>query len=164
VARTNRKRAKDRSRSATMSRRAEADAGGLETPSPIEHATPDAELADIQLAVGRPRNGAHADRAQPEANEEPLEGEALEQQAMRGAPRVPARRQPEHAARGEGLPSRTANFVRGSWRELQRVQWPDRRQVTQATGVVIGFVIVAGVFLGVSDLVASKLINFIINH
>jgi preprotein translocase SecE subunit len=32
----------------------------------------------------------------------------------------------------------------------------------QATGVVIGFVIVAGIFLGVADLVASKLINLIL--
>ncbi len=40
--------------------------------------------------------------------------------------------------------NRLVNFLQGSWRELQRVQWPDRRQVMQATGVVIGFVIVAG--------------------
>ncbi len=58
--------------------------------------------------------------------------------------------------------ARLVGFLRGSWRELQRVQWPDRRQVMQATGVVIGFVIVAGIFLGVADLVASKLINLIL--
>ena len=58
---------------------------------------------------------------------------------------------------------RLAGFLQGSWRELQRVQWPDRRQVFQATGVVIGFVIVAGVFLGLADLVASKLVNLILN-
>jgi preprotein translocase subunit SecE len=62
-----------------------------------------------------------------------------------------------------GIVSRLVGFLQGSWRELQRVQWPDRRQVAQATGVVLGFVIVAGVFLGLSDLVAQKLINFIIN-
>ena len=32
----------------------------------------------------------------------------------------------------------------------------------QATGVVIGFVIVAGVFLGVADLVASKVVKLIL--
>ncbi len=32
----------------------------------------------------------------------------------------------------------------------------------QATGVVIGFVIVAGVFLGVADFVATKVVNFIL--
>jgi preprotein translocase SecE subunit len=73
--------------------------------------------------------------------------------------RVPARELDQ-----ENLVMRTARFLQGSWRELQRVQWPDRRQVMQATGVVIGFVIVAGVILGLSDLVSQKIVNFIINH
>ena len=34
--------------------------------------------------------------------------------------------------------------------------------MVQATGVVIGFVIVAGVYLGVADKVATKLVNFIL--
>ena len=57
---------------------------------------------------------------------------------------------------------RLMTFLRGSWRELQRVQWPDRRQVGQATAVVIGFVIVAGAFLGLADFVAGKIVDFII--
>jgi preprotein translocase subunit SecE len=58
--------------------------------------------------------------------------------------------------------ARLVGFLEGCWRELQRVQWPDRRQVMQATGVVIGFVIVAAVFLGVADLVANKVVQFVI--
>jgi preprotein translocase SecE subunit len=58
--------------------------------------------------------------------------------------------------------NRLINFLQGSWRELQRVQWPDRRQVMQATGVVIGFVIVAGLFLGVADALAGKLVDYIL--
>ena len=58
--------------------------------------------------------------------------------------------------------NRLFNFLQGSWRELQRVQWPDRRQVMQATGVVIGFVIVAGVYLGVADELAGKIVTFIL--
>ncbi len=65
-------------------------------------------------------------------------------------------------AHRESAPARLAGFLRGSWRELQRVQWPDRSQVMQATGVVLGFVIVAGIFLGVADLVASKLVNLVL--
>ncbi len=68
----------------------------------------------------------------------------------------------EPVERRESAPARLAGFVRGSWRELQRVQWPDRAQVMQATGVVLGFVIVAGIFLGVADLVASKLVNLVL--
>lgn len=59
-------------------------------------------------------------------------------------------------------PARLIGFLRGSWRELQRVHWPNRQQVMQATGVVIGFVIVAGIFLGVADIVASKLVHLIL--
>jgi len=62
---------------------------------------------------------------------------------------------------GSGGP-RFFQFLKASWAELQRVQWPDRRQVGQATGVVIGFVIVAGAYLGVADWAAQKVVNFII--
>jgi preprotein translocase SecE subunit len=67
---------------------------------------------------------------------------------------------PEH--HHESLVARVVGFIRGSWRELQRVQWPDRRQVMQATGVVLGFVIVAGAFLGLADLVASHIVKLIL--
>ena len=62
---------------------------------------------------------------------------------------------------GSGGP-RFLQFLKASWAELQRVQWPDRRQVGQATGVVIGFVVVAGAYLGVADWAAQKVVNFII--
>ena len=58
--------------------------------------------------------------------------------------------------------NRVFGFLRASWAELQRVQWPDRQQVAQATGVVLGFVVITGIFLGVADYLAGKLINFII--
>ncbi len=57
---------------------------------------------------------------------------------------------------------RAIAFLRASWAELQRVQWPDRPQVTQATAVVLGFVVVAGVYLGAADWVAQKIVNFIL--
>ena len=66
------------------------------------------------------------------------------------------------AVRRQPPGTRVVHFLQGSWRELQRVQWPDRRQVMQATAVVIGFVIVAGLYLGLADLVSSKLMNFIL--
>ena len=58
--------------------------------------------------------------------------------------------------------NRLFGFLRASWAELQRVQWPDRQQVAQATGVVLGFVVITGIFLGVADYLAGKLVNFII--
>ncbi|HEX3909160.1 MAG TPA: preprotein translocase subunit SecE [Solirubrobacteraceae bacterium] len=71
----------------------------------------------------------------------------------------------EHASgapiRGSGG-NRVLAFFRASWAELQRVQWPDRRQVTQATAVVLGFVAVAGAYLGLADYVAKEIVEFIL--
>ena len=57
---------------------------------------------------------------------------------------------------------RFIQFLRASWAELQRVQWPDRRQVAQATAVVIGFVAIAGAYLGAADWVANQIVKAIL--
>ena len=68
--------------------------------------------------------------------------------------------------RPSGAPLRGGNravgFLRASWAELQRVQWPDRRQVSQATAVVLGFVAIAGAYLGLADYVAKEVVEFIL--
>ena len=63
---------------------------------------------------------------------------------------------------GGGGIGRFPGFVAACWAELQRVQWPDRRQVGQATMVVLGFVALAGAFLGLMDLGASSLVDLLI--
>jgi preprotein translocase subunit SecE len=65
---------------------------------------------------------------------------------------------------GAPLPSgnRAVAFIRASWAELQRVQWPDRRQVSQATAVVLGFVAIAGLYLGAADFVAKEIVEFVL--
>ncbi len=148
----------------------------LTPPSPIEHAMPDMELADAQLEVGRTEP---IDEAEDELEFEE-EAEAAAAPPGGGGRRLspPNGQEPGPSGRGSageiavpapgvvgprvGLLARLVGFLQGSWRELQRVQWPDRRQVAQATGVVIGFVIVAGVFLGLCDLAFSHLMNFIL--
>jgi len=72
-----------------------------------------------------------------------------------------ARTRGREPARKRGGP-RFINFLRASWAELQRVQWPNRRQVGQATGVVIGFVIIAGAYLGIADWAAQKVVDLIL--
>ncbi|HWF75251.1 MAG TPA: preprotein translocase subunit SecE [Solirubrobacteraceae bacterium] len=187
-------------------------------PPAIEHATPDVDLAEAQLALGRPELTGEQTPAEIEAlteSEEQEEELADYPTASGGVPGVMPG-QPHvvtgpdeleefededededdlddsggrggRGGRGRGfggdgdgsggelepagapvpearaLPGgRLINFLRGSWRELQRVQWPDRRQVVQATGVVLGFVIVAGLFLGGADWVAQKLVTFVL--
>jgi preprotein translocase subunit SecE len=68
----------------------------------------------------------------------------------------------EHREHRRSLPARAVAFLRASWAELQRVQWPDRPQVSQATAVVLGFVAIAGLYLGVADWVAQKIVNLIL--
>jgi preprotein translocase SecE subunit len=144
-------------------------------PDPLEHATPDVELADAQLAFGRPAEPEPDDEADEEEFELEVE-ESIESAGGDGGRRgrrggrgydgegggelaVPGR---GHVEAREHLLTRLIGFLQGSWRELQRVQWPDRRQVMQATGVVIGFVIVAAAFLGGADWVSGKLVTFIL--
>jgi len=46
--------------------------------------------------------------------------------------------------------------------ELARVQWPDRQALTTLTGVVLGFVLLAGGYLGLLDAIFSRLIQAIL--
>jgi len=39
---------------------------------------------------------------------------------------------------------------------------PDRRQVTQATAVVLGFVAIAGAYLGLADYIAKEIVEFVL--
>jgi preprotein translocase subunit SecE len=158
-----------------------------EAPDPLEHATPDVELAEAQLAVGRPEYAETEQGAGDELSpaDEPVDDDQVDGATADQSPAGDGGGGdydedddfgPEGDGHGDGkraastavsaprewFGNRLVHFVQGSWRELQRVQWPDRRQVMQATGVVIGFVIVAGVFLGVADLVATKVVKLIL--
>jgi preprotein translocase SecE subunit len=57
---------------------------------------------------------------------------------------------------------RFVQFLVAVWAELQRVQWPDRQALTTLTGVVLGFVLIAGGYLGLLDAVASRVIQAIL--
>jgi preprotein translocase subunit SecE len=152
-------------------------------PSPLDHNVPSelghlGEVDEFEAAIvegaDRPDEASEAfgEQEDPEAGREAfgeLEDdedldEELEEQAVAAAP---AERQEVAAAPAGGTPTRRGparfiGFLRASWAELQRVQWPDRRAVAQATAVVIGFVVVAGLYLGVADWVAKKIVDFII--
>ena len=98
------------------------------------------------------------------ANGEPAEVDEaeLEREAIAEGPSTPARRAAAEPAAPRSEGNRVFSFLRASWNELQRVQWPDRRQVAQATAVVLGFVAIAGAYLGLADAVAQKIVDFIL--
>jgi preprotein translocase subunit SecE len=129
-----------------------------DVPDDAEAPVADAEIVEPELAA-----------ALPEAEDGEDEGEDLLQEpsstALAG--RAGGGGGPGGGAvaeRPSGAPLRGGNrvigFLRASWAELQRVQWPDRRQVTQATAVVLGFVIVAGAYLGLADFVAKEIVEW----
>ena len=54
---------------------------------------------------------------------------------------------------------RVIQFLIAVWAELQRVQWPNRQALVTLTGVVLGFVLIAGGYLGLLDAIFSELIQ-----
>ena len=58
--------------------------------------------------------------------------------------------------------SRVIQFLVAVWAELQRVQWPNRQALVTLTGVVLGFVLIAGGYLGLLDAIFNKLIQAIL--
>ncbi|MEA2347860.1 MAG: preprotein translocase subunit SecE [Thermoleophilaceae bacterium] len=75
---------------------------------------------------------------------------------------------PAHAVSATDPPAEThkrgrvIGFLIAVWAELQRVEWPDRRTTTTLTGVVLGFVLIAGGYLGLLDAVFSRLVQAIL--
>jgi preprotein translocase subunit SecE len=57
---------------------------------------------------------------------------------------------------------RVVQFLVAVWAELQRVQWPNRQALVTLTGVVLGFVLIMGGYLGLLDAIFSELIKRII--
>jgi preprotein translocase SecE subunit len=57
---------------------------------------------------------------------------------------------------------RVIQFLFAVWAELQRVQWPNRQALVTLTGVVLGFVLIAGGYLGLLDAIFSELIKSIL--
>ena len=150
-----------------------------DVPGALDHASSDVDEFDAALVAGAGGVPAPADSL----SEGEVEAEALaegdvgqdELQELAG-PGGPGRIRPGGGGGGanggvspeqaSGAPIRKGNralgFIRASWAELQRVQWPDRRQVTQATAVVIGFVAIAGAYLGLADFVAKEIVEFVL--
>jgi preprotein translocase subunit SecE len=71
------------------------------------------------------------------------------------------RRGREEAERHRHRP-RVVQFLISVWAELQRVQWPNRQALVTLTGVVLGFVLIAGGYLGLLDAIFSELIKAIL--
>jgi preprotein translocase subunit SecE len=141
------------------------DEDGAGAPAPLEHASADADIAEAAERTGLPADSpefADADGAEVYEDEVSRDEEEPGEEA---AIRPPRRRRGQPTVGGETPRrggNRFVNFLRACVVELGRVQWPDRKQVTQATGVVLGFVVIAGAYLGLLDAVWSRVVDAIL--
>jgi preprotein translocase SecE subunit len=108
-------------------------------PEPTKHAFPDVEQARMAEA------GVDVDEAE---SAQPTDPAVLEERAEARRPR---------RQRGKII-----TFLGHVVDELRRVQWPDRRHVGQGTAVVLGFVVIAGSYLGLLDAIWNPLIEAIL--
>ena len=138
---------------------------GTAAPDPLAHSSADVDEARLAEA-GLPAPGddedddgarvyedeLHDDDDERERAPDAVEGDAV--MRRRGGVHV----EPEHR-RSRG---RLLTFFGHCIDELRRVQWPNRRQVGQATAVVLGFVVIAGGYLGLLDQLWQPLIEAIL--
>jgi preprotein translocase subunit SecE len=96
----------------------------------------------------------HLEPDEIEAEEEAEEDEGYAPRGRRGSQAA------ERAATKDR--SRVVQFLVAVWAELQRVEWPNRQALTTLTGVVLGFVLIAGGYLGLMDAIVSKIITAIL--
>ena len=130
-------------------------------PDPLAHSSADVDIAELaEASVTEPGQ----EDGPLEADEYPQPDELEDADALAAMGRAPAKGSRSAKPGGE-LPregNRFVNFLRACVAELRRVQWPDRRHVGQATGVVLGFVVIAGGYLGLLDALWQPLIEAIL--
>ena len=177
----NRQRAKER-----QARRREREGGRpSDAGTPAAPASPaPVERDDLGAPAGEGRDAKAArERAELEANAPPedlgrsdevltpepdLEGEEHfdpvedePEDETEAAAAGPTGRRGSEAAQGTDR-TRLVQFLFAVRAELGRVQWPDRQALTTLTGVVLGFVLLAGGYLGLLDAIFSRLIQAIL--
>ena len=129
-----------------------------DAPDPLEQATPyvdEAELAEAGAIIPPADDdasevGVTDDELARAADEVEIPPDLVQTRRSSPEGHVPV----EHKERG-----RVITFIRACVDELRRVQWPDRKHVFQATAVVLGFVLIAGGWLGLMDAIWQPLIN-----
>jgi preprotein translocase subunit SecE len=162
--------ARDRERA--KRRRAERRAGGdadaassplgdgTPTPDPLDHASADVDEARLAEQGAIPPDVGDGEDLGPGVYEDKLHGDDFERadDAVEGD--AVSRHEIERGPRRRR--GRFITFLGHCVDELRRVQWPNRRQVGQATAVVLGFVVIAGGYLGLLDALWQPLIEAIL--
>ena len=162
--------ARDRKRTRPRAAQPPSDESLAAVPGPLQHS---GEVDEFDAALVRGSSLAAGAFGEPHDDDQPANGADAANEAAASAfggdggggvdrPVAHGGRSSPAPTPRRSLPGRAIAFLQASWAELQRVQWPDRRQVFQATAVVLGFVAVAGLYLGAADWVAQQVVNFIL--
>jgi preprotein translocase subunit SecE len=132
-------------------------AESLEAADELEEIETGVEPEEAQATATEDLDGVSTETAEAA---EPETKPARKERRPAPRQRKPApERQKEKEPRKRG---RVVNFLVQVWAELRRVQWPDRNQVTQATGVVVVFCFIAGAYLAWWDWVFTKFVTWIL--
>src|SRR3954454_3809006 len=158
----NRQRAKERQAERRAARQAARDNSGavpdaqqrVEAPPEqlgqsgytLEHTSEDEEfIGDLEVGERWSEDG--------EADDDAPETAVAGPRGVRGG----REHEEHHHERG-----RVTGFLVAVWAELQRVQWPNRSQLTSLTGITLMFVLIVGGYLGLLDAIFSKLVSAIL--
>jgi preprotein translocase subunit SecE len=147
---------------------------GSPAPEPARDGSPAPGIVpemDPNLVAGAPpqeegRSDAVIEEEPELEGDEHLEPDEIEaeEEAEEEAGYAPRGRRGERAAERAAAKdrSRVVQFLIAVWAELQRVEWPNRQALTTLTGVVLGFVLIAGGYLGLLDAIFSRIIQAIL--
>jgi len=121
----------------------------------------------VELEVGAPPE--ELGRSDEVLDEEPVleddehfdPAEDVPEEDLEESPGPRGRRDSSEAAEHKER-SRLVQFLFAVRAELARVQWPDRQTLTTLTGVVLGFVLIAGGYLGLLDAIFSRVVQAIL--
>jgi preprotein translocase SecE subunit len=105
---------------------------------------------------------ANKSRAQRRARRAERGGVTAGEAALPGGPPAPpprptARDEQPQPERKHGFPG--AQFISECWAELKKVDWPNQKQVIQATVVVLIACAIVGTYLWLADLVFRPLVE-----
>ena len=137
-----------------------ATEGSTRTPGPLEHSSADVDQAKLAEAGAVPPEIGDADSQYDGGYDDFDDADRAPDEAEEDAAIVSA--DPDVHERPRKQRGRALTFLRHCADELRRVQWPNRRQVGQATAVVLGFVVLAGGYLGLLDALWKPIIDAIL--
>jgi preprotein translocase SecE subunit len=148
--------ARDRQRAKQRRRRHPGSASGPARTRPPREVEADAEASTVFPQPGD---------VEPVESDEVVDFEETVEPAPDELDPAVTEEREEHYERAAGRArprGRIFTFLGHVIDELRRVQWPDRRHVGQGTAVVLGFVVIAGAYLGLLDALWKPLIEAIL--